>query len=258
MNEVASVGAVFAAGLLSVFSPCVMPLMPAYLSLISGVSVEEMQEAAEHEPRMRRRVLLACLGFVAGFSTVFIVLGASATALGRVLRFWRAEVFGIEIGVAQLAGVLIIVMGLHLIGALRLGLLYQDRRFQVDGRRKMGPIGTYLVGAAFAFGWSPCVGPILAGVLGIAGSQETVGRGMVLLAVYSAGLGVPFLLAGWSIDFFFRAFQRMKSYFRVVELSSGALLIAVGLLVATDRLSALNGYFAFLTRFILAAEEALL
>ncbi len=258
-SSVASVGAVFAAGLLSVFSPCVMPLMPAYLSLISGVSVEEMQESVEeHEPGMRRRVLLACLGFIAGFSTVFIVLGASATALGRVLRIWRGEVFGIEFGVAQLAGVLIIVMGLHMLGVFRIGLLYRDSRFQMGGRKKMSALGTYLVGAAFAFGWSPCVGPILAGVLGIAGSQETVGRGMVLLAVYSAGLGVPFLLAGWSIEVFFRAFARMKNYFRAVEFASGVLLIGVGLLVATDRLSTLNGYFTFLTRFILAAEEALL
>jgi cytochrome c-type biogenesis protein len=257
-SSVASVGAVFAAGLLSVFSPCVMPLMPAYLSLISGVSVEEMQEGCEHEPLKRRRVLLACLGFVAGFSTVFVVLGASATALGRLLRVWRTELFGVEFGIAQLAGVLIMVMGLHMMGLLRLGLLYQDRHFRVGSRRKMTAVGTYLVGAAFAFGWSPCVGPILAGVLGIAGSQETVGRGMALLAVYSAGLGVPFLLAGWSIEVFFRAFQRMKSYFRVVELASGALLVAVGLLVATDQLSALNSYFTFLTRFILAAEQALL
>lgn len=258
-SSVASIGTVFAAGLLSVFSPCVMPLMPAYLSLISGVSVEEMQEAVEHgEPQLRRRVLLACLGFVAGFSTVFVLLGASATALGRLLRIWRTEILGVEVGVAQLAGVLIIVMGLHLTGVLRLHLLYRDRHFQVRSRRKMSPVGTYLVGAAFAFGWSPCVGPILAGVLGIAGSQETVGRGMGLLAVYSAGLGVPFLLAGWSIEYFFRTFQRMKGYFRVVEVGSGALLIAVGLLVATDQLSALNSYFTFLSRFILAAEQALL
>jgi len=258
LSSVASVGAVFAAGLLSVFSPCVMPLMPAYLSLISGVSVEEMQEAGENESNLRRRVLTACLGFVAGFSTVFIVLGASATAVGRLMRVWHAEIFGVEFGVAQIAGVVIIVMGLHMMGALRLHLLYRDRHFRVGSRRKMSAVGTYFVGAAFAFGWSPCVGPILAGVLGIAGSQETVGRGMVLLAVYSAGLGVPFLLAGWSIEFFFRAFQRMKAYFRVVEVASGVLLIAVGLLVATDQLSSLNGYFAFLTRFIVAAEQALL
>ena len=258
LSSVASVGAVFAAGLLSVFSPCVMPLMPAYLSLISGVSVEEMQDASENESNLRRRVLIACLGFVAGFSTVFILLGASATAVGRFARVWRAEIFGFEFGVAQIAGALIIVMGLHMMGVFQLHLLYRDRHFQVGNRRKMSAIGTYFVGAAFAFGWSPCVGPILAGVLGIAGSQETVGRGMFLLAVYSAGLGVPFLLAGWSIEFFFRAFQRVKAYFRVIEVASGTLLIAVGLLVATDQLSALNGYFAFLNRFILAAEKALL
>jgi len=256
-TSVASIGTVFAAGLLSVLSPCVMPLMPAYLSLISGVSVEEMQEAVDREPQLRRRVLTACLGFVAGFSTIFILLGASATALGRVLRIWRTEILGVEVGVAQLAGVLIIVMGLHLMGVLRLHLLYQDRHFQVR-RRRMGVVGTYLVGAAFAFGWSPCVGPILAGVLGIAGSQETVGQGMGLLAVYSAGLGVPFLLAGWSIEFFFRTFQRLKGWFRLVEVGSGVLLVAVGLLVVTDKLSALNSYFTFLSRFILAAEQALL
>jgi cytochrome c-type biogenesis protein len=258
LSSLASVGAVFVAGLLSVFSPCVMPLMPAYLSLISGVSVEEMQDAVENESHLRRRVLTACLGFVAGFSTVFVVLGASATAIGRLMRVWHTEVLGVDIGVAQLAGLLIVVMGLHMMGVLRLHLLYRDRHFDVGRRRKMSAIGTFFVGAAFAFGWSPCVGPILAGVLGIAGSQETVGRGMALLAVYSAGLGVPFLLAGWSIEFFFRAFQRIKAYFRVVEVASGALLIAVGLLVATDQLSALNGYFAFLSRFILAAEHTLL
>jgi len=258
LSSVASVGAVFAAGLLSVFSPCVMPLMPAYLSLISGLSVEEMQEAAEQDSHLRRRVLTACLGFVAGFSTVFIVLGASATAIGRLARVWHTEVFGIEFGIAQMAGVLIIVMGLHMMGVWRLHWLYRDRHFDVGRRRRMGALGTYLVGAAFAFGWSPCVGPILAGVLGIAGSQETVGRGMALLAVYSAGLGVPFLLAGWSIEFFFRAFRSIKAYFRVVEVASGVLLVAVGLLVTTDQLSALNSYFTFLTRFILAAEQALL
>jgi cytochrome c-type biogenesis protein len=143
-------------------------------------------------------------------------------------------------------------------GVLRLHTLYRDRHFQVGSRRKMSAIGTYLVGAAFAFGWSPCVGPILAGVLGIAGSQETVGHGMVLLAVYSAGLGVPFLLAGWSIEYFFRAFTRIKAYFRLVEIASGVLLIGVGVLVTTDSLSALNGYFTFLSRFIVAAEKALL
>ena len=128
VSSMASLGTAFAAGLLSVLSPCVMPLMPAYLSLISGVSVEEMQDAAENESNLRRRVLTACLGFVAGFSTVFIVLGASATAVGRVLRVWRGEVFGIEFGVAQLAGVLIIVMGLHMTGLLRLSLLYRQRQ----------------------------------------------------------------------------------------------------------------------------------
>ena len=254
-TSIASLGTAFAAGLLSVFSPCVMPLMPAYLSLVSGLSVEEMQEGSS-EPYVRRRVLTGSLGFVAGFSTVFILLGASATALGHVLRTWSVQILGVELGVPQLAGVVIIVMGLHIAGVLPVHMLYRERRLHLKVRR-MNPVGTYLVGAAFAFGWSPCVGPILGGILTIAGSRETVLQGVALLAVYSAGLGVPFLVAAWSIDLFFRAFQRVKSYFRALELVSGALLVGVGLLVMTDQLARLNGYFMFMSHFVTQTERLL-
>ena len=254
--SIASLGAAFAAGLLSVLSPCVLPLLPAYLSLISGLSIEEMQELAGQEGA-RRRVMQGCVGFCLGFSTVFIVLGASASMLGSWIRAWRLDVFGYEIGVAQVAGLVIILMGLHIAGWLPIRVLYRERRWHVD-LHGSNLLGTYLVGAAFAFGWSPCVGPILGGILTIAGSRETIGQGVGLLAVYSAGLAVPFLLAGYSIGIFFRTFQRLKHHFHTLELASGTLLVAVGLLVLTDRLTSLNGYFGFMTRIVAAAEKHLL
>lgn len=253
---IASLGAAFAAGLLSVLSPCVLPLLPAYLSLISGLSIEEMQDASQEEG-LRRRVLRACVGFCLGFSTVFVVLGASASMLGPWLRAWRLDAFGTQIGAGQIAGVIIILMGLHIAGWLPIRMLYRERRLNID-RAGASFAGTYLVGAAFAFGWSPCVGPILGGILTIAGSRETILEGVGLLAVYSAGLAVPFLLSGYSISFFFRAFQRVKHHFRALELASGTLLIAVGVLVLTDKLTSLNNYFAFMTRVVAAAEKHLL
>ncbi len=255
-SSVASFGTAFAAGLLSVFSPCVLPLMPAYLSLVSGVSVEEMQDMAD-DHGLRRRVLLSCTGFVAGFSTIFIVLGAGAVMVGHVLRTWRGEIFGFDFGVAQLAGIVLFLMGLHLTGILPLHLLYREQRIHLKGRRTSF-LWTYVAGAAFGFGWSPCIGPILAGILSIAGSRETVGQGVALLAVYSAGLGVPFFLAGWSIEFFFRTFEKVKHHFRKVEIASGGLLMIVGMLILSDNLTSLNRYFMFLNRFIYAVEEAIL
>jgi cytochrome c-type biogenesis protein len=257
--SLATFATAFAAGLLSVLSPCVMPLMPAYLSLISGISVDELHEGqgAGEGPDLRARVMRGSLGFVAGFSAVFVLLGASATVIGRTLITWHVTVGGVEIGFVQLAGVLIVLMGLHLVGWLPIGLLYRDAHLGRHLQPK-GFAGTFLVGAAFAFGWSPCVGPILGGILTLAGGRETVYQGMALLAVYSAGLAVPFLLAGWSVSAFFRTFDRMKRHLRRVEVVAGALLLAVGLLVTTNRLSVLNDYFLFLNDVVERAEQALL
>jgi cytochrome c-type biogenesis protein len=251
----AQIPIVFASGLISVLSPCVMPLMPAYLSLISGVSVQELGEGRQ-DGAQRARVMEACLGFVSGFSAVFIVLGASAFALGRVLRGFHVDVFGWPVGIAQLAGLVIIVFGLHMAGVLRLGWLLRDTRLQLD-LGAPGFVGSFVVGAGFGFGWSPCIGPILGAVLTLAGSRETVYEGITLLAVYSAGLAVPFLLAGWSIDFFFSAFARIKQHFRTLELVSGVLLIGVGLLLVTNQLTLFNRYFGFLNDLVYAAEEML-
>ena len=245
----------FAAGLLSVLSPCVLPLMPAYLSLISGISVEEMR-SEEATPGLRRRVMWACLGFVTGFSVVFIVMGLGAVAVGRVLRSWRADVFGLEVGMSQLAGVIIVLLGLHMMGLSPIKLLYRDTRqqFQIGNRSFLS---CALVGAGFSLGWSPCIGPILTTILAVAGHRETWVDGVLLLSVYSAGLAIPFLLAGFSIDYFFRAFGRIKQHFRKLEVGSGVVLVGVGLLLVFNQFTWFNSQFGFMTDFINATEEAL-
>jgi cytochrome c-type biogenesis protein len=245
----------FAAGLLSVLSPCVMPLMPAYLSLVSGISVEEMEEGAA-DAQVRRRVLYACVGFVSGFSIVFVLMGIGAFAIGHVIRSWRVDVFGLEIGVAQIAGLAIVLLGLHMTGLVSIALLNRDTRmhFRINHRSFLSAT---LVGAGFGLGWSPCIGPILSTVLTLAGSTDTVVQGTALLAVYSAGLAVPFLIAGWSIEHFFTAFSRIKRHFRKIEVASGAVLMAVGMLLVTDQFTRLNSQFSFLSSLLTRAEQAL-
>ncbi len=245
----------FAAGLLSVLSPCVLPLLPAYLSLISGISVEEMQKGAGGTV-LRRRVMLACFAFVAGFSSVFVLMGVGAVAAGHVLRTWRAEVLGLEFGVAQIAGVVIILLGLHMTGITPIRALYRDTRFQFKLKQR-NVLSAFVVGAGFALGWSPCIGPILATILTVAGSEETASQGVVLLTIYSAGLAVPFLIAGWSLERFFEAFQRIRHHFRKLEVASGLILMAVGGLLVTDQFSTLNRRFSFMTELLSAAEKAL-
>lgn len=245
----------FAAGLLSVLSPCVLPLLPAYLSLISGISVEEMQAGAGGTV-LRRRVMLACFAFVAGFSSVFVLMGVGAVAAGHVLRTWRAEVLGLEFGVAQIAGVVIILLGLHMTGITPIRALYRDARFQFKLKQR-NVLSAFVVGAGFALGWSPCIGPILATILTVAGSEETASQGVVLLTIYSAGLAVPFLIAGWSLERFFEAFQRIRHHFRKLEVASGLILMAVGGLLVTDQFSTLNRRFSFMTELLSAAEKAL-
>ena len=245
----------FAAGLLSVLSPCVLPLLPAYLSLISGISVEEMQEGGGDQV-LRGRVMRACLGFVSGFSAVFILMGVGAVAAGHILRTWRADLFGWEFGVSQIAGAVIVVLGLHMTGLSPIRALYRDTRFQFKISQKSF-LSSFVIGAGFALGWSPCIGPILAGILTVAGHRETALQGVGLLAVYSAGLAVPFLAAGWSINSFFRGFQRIRLHFRKLEIASGLILVGVGFLLITDQFSALNRRFSFMSEFINAAERAL-
>jgi cytochrome c-type biogenesis protein len=253
--SLASFGAAFGAGVVSVLSPCVLPLLPAYLSLLSGVSVEALRNA-ETRSAVRGRVLRGCAGFVAGFSTIFVLLGASATTVGRALRRFAIELGPVTITLTEIAGFVILVMGLHLMGVLRIGWLYRDARF---GQRFVpkSALGTFVVGAAFAAGWIPCVGPILGGVYTLAASHETVGAGIALLGVYSLGLALPFFAAAWSLDWFFATFAAVKQRFRWIELASGALLAGVGLLVMFGRLTMLNSYLAFMNDWVQALESLL-
>jgi cytochrome c-type biogenesis protein len=245
----------FAAGLLSVLSPCVLPLMPAYLSLISGISVEEMRHGS-NDRLMRRRVMLACFGFVCGFTTIFVLLGVGAVAAGHTVRTWEMEIFGYGFGAAQIAGAVIMLFGLHMTGWIPIGALYRDTRMQFQ-LSEHSFASSLLIGAGFALGWSPCIGPILATILTLAGSEETVMQGVGLLLIYSAGLAVPFLIAGWSIEYFFEAFQRVKKHFRKFEIGSGLILIVVGFLLVTDQFSVLNRQFQFMSEWITTAEQAL-
>jgi cytochrome c-type biogenesis protein len=190
------------------------------------------------------------------FSAIFVLLGVGAVAAGQVVRTWEFEIFGLGVGMAQIAGVVIILFGLHMTGLTPIRALYRDTRLQFRMSRHSF-VSALLVGAGFALGWSPCIGPILATILTLAGSRETVVQGVGLLLVYSAGLAVPFLLAGWSIEYFFKAFHRIKHHFRKFEIGSGLILIIVGFLLVTDRLSALNRQFQFMTEWISAAERAL-
>lgn len=245
----------FAAGLLSVLSPCVLPLMPAYLSLVSGISVEEMERGVDDRD-LRSKVMRACIGFVLGFSVVFVVLGIGAVALGQSVRAWRVLIFGIEMGASQIAGVLIVLLGLHMTRLLPIPQLYRDTRIHYD--MKHGHFAeTFLVGAGFALGWSPCVGPILSSVLALAGSRDTVIEGTLLLSVYSAGLAVPFLMAGWSIETFFNGFSKVKRHFRTLEIVSGSIVMIGGVMLATNQLTWLNSRFAFMGDLVNAVERAL-
>jgi cytochrome c-type biogenesis protein len=224
--------AAFVGGVLSFISPCVLPLVPGYLSFVSGLSLDQMTGAGAAEARAaagssRRRVFVSSLAFVLGFSLVFITLGASASALGQLVG-GNLRVLG------KIAGALIVVFGLHTMGLLKIKWLYRDTRVQAQ-RTPAGPLGALLVGIAFAFGWTPCIGPILAAILAIAGTQDTVGQGVLLLAVYSLGLGVPFLVTALAVDRFFGAAKRIKRHYRTIEIVSGALLVVIGVLIFTDR-----------------------
>lgn len=220
------------AGIASFVSPCVLPLVPAYLSFMSGVSLSDMREQ-ERKRENTRRVLLTSLAFVLGLSVVFVFLGASASALGQALYRWLPLL-------ARIGGLVVIVLGLHMTGLVKLPFLAYEKRFQAGGRT--GLASAFVMGLAFAFGWTPCVGPILGGILVLA-TQEDVGRGSLLLAVYSAGMGIPFLLAGLFVNAFFGLFGRIKAHFHKIEVASGIILILVGVLLVLNRFEWLSARF---------------
>jgi cytochrome c-type biogenesis protein len=212
---------VLIAGLISFLSPCVLPLVPPYLAYMAGTSVSAMKAEARG-PDLR--VVLASALFVLGFSTVFVLLGAGASSLGRVLRIYGDTL-------AIVAGLAIIAMGLHFLGVFRIGLLYREARMDVG--RPAGLAGAYLMGLAFAFGWTPCIGPVLGSVMAVAGAQATVAQGMGLLAVYSLGLGIPFLLAAVFMGRFLGIMERLKPHMGKIEKVMGVLLVLTGLAFLT-------------------------
>jgi cytochrome c-type biogenesis protein len=204
-------------GLISFLSPCVLPLVPPYLSFLAGTTFDQL--SAGDDRGVRRRAVLASLLFVAGFTTVFVILGATASALGQLVRQYLDVL-------STVAGLAIIAMGLHFLGFFRIGLLYREARFQVG--RPVGLWGAYAMGLAFAFGWTPCIGPILGSILAVAGAEASVAHGAFLLAVYSAGLGIPFVVAAFAMRPFTSFLKRMRSRFLVVERAMGALLVLTG------------------------------
>jgi cytochrome c-type biogenesis protein len=232
--------AAFVAGLVSFLSPCVLPLVPGYVSLISGAGVEELKS---QESRLLRKTMLNSVSFILGFSVVFITLGAISTEVGQLLARYKSTL-------AQVAGVVIILFGLHLTGILRINALYADKRLHnVKGGSTAG--GAFLIGFAFAFGWTPCVGPILAVILGFAATQDSVFKGIALLTVYSMGLAVPFLLTALGVEQFLKFYSRFRAHMHAIEVASGALLIALGVLLVLGRFTIISNYLSFLNRFAL-------
>lgn len=226
-----SLGAAFLAGLLSFLSPCVLPLVPAYLGFLGGVSAHQLAaETDEAAARAgARRIAWAALAFVFGFATVFVALGTTASAISRLL------VQHLDLA-SWIAGSVLILFGLHTMGWLPLALLYREARFHPE-RRPAGLIGAYVIGLAFALGWTPCVGPILAAILTVAAASDSLARGALLLGIYAAGIGLPFLAAALAIRPFLAALARWRRHIVWVERITGALLIATGIAIVTGKLA---------------------
>lgn len=234
MNEAEiGIAIAFTAGVLSFLSPCVLPLVPSYLTFVTGMSLEDLQEGVN-----RKATLIHSTLFVAGFSAIFILLGASASFLGQFFRHY-------EVWIARVGGLIIIVLGLHLAGVLRMTPLLREKRIHLADK-PAGYLGTFGVGMAFGAGWTPCIGPILGAILTYGFSQDTMWAGVGLLSVYSLGLAVPFLVAALALDWFLQTFQRFRHWIPVIEKASGILLIFLGLLLLTGKFTVLSGY---LTRF---------
>ncbi len=229
MHDVTFLAALIA-GLVSFLSPCVLPLVPPYLIFLAGTSLERFADR-EPELRVKRETVLAALLFVLGFSTVFVALGASASAIGSLIRAYSEPL-------SIVAGVIIIVMGLHFLGLTPIAWLHHQKRLEVS--KPVGLWGAYVIGLAFAFGWTPCIGPILAAILAVAASEQTVARGATLLLVYSLGLGIPFIIAAFAVEPFTKFLARFKRYLRRVEQTMGALLVLTGIAFLTGSINQLS------------------
>jgi cytochrome c-type biogenesis protein len=222
-----TIAAALAAGTLSFLSPCVLPLVPPYLVYLAGTSLERLADA-EPAPAVKRDTIVAALLFVAGFSTVFVALGAGASVIGALLRAYSDVL-------ATIAGIAIIVMGLHFLGLTRIDLLMREKRAEMA--RPVGLWGAYAMGLAFAFGWTPCIGPILAAILAVAASEATIAKGAGLLAIYSLGLGIPFVIAALAVEPFAAFLVRFRAHLAAVERIMGGLLVLTGIAFLTGFIS---------------------
>ena len=230
MIQNVSLPAALLAGLVSFLSPCVLPLVPPYLVYLTGATIEHV-ENDETVSGSRRAVMMSAALFVLGFSTVFVLLGASASLIGGLISAWSAEL-------SIVAGIVIIVMGLHFLGLTRIAFLMREGRLPIP--KPVGLWGAYIMGLAFAFGWTPCIGPILAAILSIAAAEATVTKGAGLLAIYSAGLGIPFLIAAFMVEQFSSLFARMKGHLANVERAMGVLMIVTGVGFLTGAVSGVS------------------
>jgi len=230
----------FFAGLISFLSPCVLPLVPGYVSLISGAGVEELKSP---QAQLMRRVMVNSIGFILGFSVVFVTLGAAATEIGQLLGVYKHTL-------ARIAGVVIIIFGLHLTGIFKIKVLYTDARLH-SVKGSSTPIGAFVIGFAFAFGWTPCLGPILTAILTLASEQDTLVKGVILLGVYSLGLAVPFLTTSLLMERFLKFYSRFRSQMHALEVASGGLLILLGILLVIGRFTLISSWLSFLNRFAL-------
>lgn len=228
--------AAFAAGLLSFLSPCVLPLVPSYLSFVTGLGLEELESS---DAELRRTALAHSLFFVAGFSAIFLALGASASFLGQLLREY-------QMWIARVGGVIVILFGLHLLRLTPLRWLERERRAHLE-QKPVGYLGSFVVGVTFGAGWTPCIGPILGGILTFAATRQTLGEGVRLLAFYSAGLAVPFLLSSLALSWFLGGYQRLRPHIVWVERASGVLLVIVGILLLSGQFAVLASWAASLT-----------
>jgi len=228
--------AAFVGGLISFLSPCVLPLVPAYLAFTSGVSIDEMRTSRDRG-KVLKKTIISSLTFILGFSVVFVLLGATATALGQLLLS-KVNIL------SKVAGIVVIVFGLHLLGLFKIRFLNYEKKFHPTSRRRSQVVRSFLLGLAFAFGWTPCIGPILGTILFLAGGQDTVRKGIILLSVYSVGLGLPFLLTAIGTSAFMDFFNKIKKYFGIVERFSGVFLLLVGILIFTNRFTLLASKLA--------------
>ncbi len=226
MFDVTVAGALLA-GVLSFLSPCVLPIVPFYLTYLAGAGMTAMAGDATVAPDIRRRAVVNAVFFAAGVATIFVALGATATMLGQLVREWLDVL-------RWVAAALIVAMGLHFLGVIRIGFLYRQFGTQAGDVRDANVFGSYVIGLAFAFGWTPCVGPVLAAILFMAGGQETVSQGMVLLLAYAAGMTAPFVLAAFFVRPFMAWMARFRRHLGTVEKVMGATLVLFGVLIATE------------------------